>query len=334
LRGLGSGQNQSTKLVFVPLLVALVMAALALPRAVPPRELPLPHIDAAAVGKGIARDHALAEAARTRPLDADVRALGQAIRQFNAAQAGDDVVAATRYRSEIVTARHLADKAAGVQALLELRAVQMEDFLAEVARFERTGKRTAELDELGGTFLGAMMRVGWCRAKSGAVASLPSRDASGGPMVVLLNEDERRAAFKQTWNKVAGVGDQRELALSLDEQRSLYSFYLRHPHAPESQRTALAMARTQTKDAVTCASIEDGERVAALGWIVTKMKELAKIDPSYPLEYARGIALFHSHDFAGSAQAFRGWLEQHPNGPWTLRARNYLLASEAEGSLP
>jgi TolA-binding protein len=85
---------------------------------------------------------------------------------------------------------------------------------------------------------------------------------------------------------------------------------------------------------VTCARIDDGERVAALGWILTKMKELGKIDPTYPLDYARGIALFHSHDYAAAAIAFRGWLEQHPNGPWTLRARNYLLASEEEESLP
>jgi hypothetical protein len=133
---------------------------------------------------------------------------------------------------------------------------------------------------------------------------------------------------------MAGVSDRPELALSLDEQRSLYAFYLRHPHAPEAQRTALAMARSQTKDAATCARIEEGERLAAFGWTLTKMRELATIDPSYPLEYARGIALFHTHEYGPSAQAFRTWLEQHPDGPWTLRAQNYLLASEREGSQP
>jgi hypothetical protein len=164
LRALGSGQNRSTKLVFVPLLVALIMAALALPRAVPTREIPLPQIDAAAVTRELAGDHALAEAARTKALEANVRALGQVIRQFNAAQVHDDVNAATRYRAEIAGAVRLAEGAGGARGLLELRAVQTEDFLAEVSRFERTGARTPELDELGGTFLaawaGAVRRAG------------------------------------------------------------------------------------------------------------------------------------------------------------------------------
>jgi hypothetical protein len=335
MSGLGSSRNQGARLAFVPLLVALVMAALALPRAIPPRELPLPLVDAAAVARQIALDHRLAESARRRPLDATVRALGEAIRQFNAAEVRDDVASATRYRSEIGVALRGAEEASrdsqgasNFEPILELRAVQTEDFLTEVARFERTGVRSPELDQLAGTFLPAMIRVGWAREPGGGLATYPPK----GPLKIILDDEERRAAFKQTWDKVAGVSERPELVLSLDESRALYSFYLRHPHAPESQRSALGLARGQARDAETCARIDDGERVATFGWVLAKLKELSLLDPSYPLAYARGIALFHRHEYAASAEAFRTWLDQHPDGPWTLRAQNYLLAAERAGT--
>jgi hypothetical protein len=310
-------------LIFVPLVIAVLMGALAMPRAVPPREYPVPTIDAAVLAKETDEEHALAEDARAHPLGADVRALGGAIRQFNAAQVRDDATAATRYRAEIAMQVHLA-LVGGARPVLALRAVQTEDFLAEVTHFEQTGVRSVALDELGGTFLDAMARVGWVRGSPG----------DPRPRMVILDPAERRAAFKQTWNKVAGVTERREFALSLDDQRVLYAFYLKNPHAPESQRNALAMARTTTKDAATCQRIDEGERVATMGWAVTKMRELAAVDPSYPFDYARGIALFHAHDYAAAVQAFKGWVDKHPDGPWTLRARNYLLASEDAANTP
>jgi hypothetical protein len=38
------------------------------------------------------------------------------------------------------------------------------------------------------------------------------------------------------WGAFAGLGDRAELALTLDESRALYAFYLSHPHAPEGVR--------------------------------------------------------------------------------------------------
>jgi hypothetical protein len=38
--------------------------------------------------------------------------------------------------------------------------------------------------------------------------------------------------------------------------------------------------------------------------------------------------------FDASAQSFEAWLKDHPEGPWTLRARNHLKAAlDASGSL-
>jgi len=322
----GSSQNRTSALALVPLLATLMVGALVLPRPVAPRDFPLPNVDAAALEAVTQRDRSFAGLARRQPLDAKVRALGEAIRRFNAAEVTDEVGAATRLREQMPAALRLALEAGGPDALVELRALQLDEFLAEVARFERTGKATRELDELGGTFLPTLTRVGWCRNMDGSSATYPP--TPGHPLTVVLGEAERRAAFKQTWNKVAGAERVPQMALTLDEQRTLYGFYLTHAHAPESQHAALEMARSQTTNAATCANINDGERVAALAWVAAKMKELKAIDPSYPFDYARGIVLFHKHEYAGAALAFRAWLDAHPSGAWTLRAQNYLLASE------
>lgn len=323
------GKNRGRALALVPLLVALVLGLVVLPRPVPPRELPLPQIDAAALGETIAQDGQRAADARANPLHPDVRALGAALRAFNAAELGEDEGAISEARKKISQALPFAIKSAGPKGILALRAVQMEEFLRAVSRFESTGTRTADLDELGGTFVRTMMRIGWCRERTGEPAQWPPNHR---PVKVLLDDSQRRAAFKQTWNKVAGAEDLGELALSVDETRALYTFYFQHPHAPESTRLGLFGDRTQAKTPEACAQIDDRERVAAFGWLIPKMKELAAIDATYPLSYAQGIALYHRHDYGASAQAFRAWLEGHPDGPWTLRARNYLAAAEQAAS--
>ena len=203
--------------------------------------------------------------------------------------------------------------------------MQEEEFLAVVHRFESSAVQTPELDELGGTFVRSLMRVGWCREANGAIARWPPH---GQRLKVLLDEGERRAAFKVTWTKVVGLEARSEFALSLDENRALYRFYFSHPHAPESQEAALAAARLQSKNDETCAKIDDGERTAALYWLLAKLKDYEAVDPSYPFDYARGIALYHRREYGASADAFRAWLDAHPGGPWTLRAQNYLAAAE------
>ena len=323
--------SRGVTLAGVPFVTAVLVWAFAMPRAVAPMELPLPQVDGAALAEQVARDHGLAKDARLQPLPTQVRALGTAIRAFNAAEVRDEEPAVlSQRRSTLEGSVGPALERDGVGALVRLRAVQMDEFLAEVSRFERTGMRTQELDELGGTFVRSLMRVGWVHPVGGAVAVWPP---TGSAMLVILDDAERRAMFKLTWNKLVGLGARSELALSLDENRALYSFYLRHPHAPESQRMAMAAARRQAKDADTCARIDEGERVAALGWVMTKMKELSTFDPAYPLAYARGVALFHRHEYGPSAEQFRAWLGEHPEGAWTLRARNYLAAAAQAGNV-
>jgi hypothetical protein len=295
--------------------VAVVLAALLIPRKAIPDTVPLPDLDDRTITREIRADAERVERARRSPLSAEVRELGSAIRAFNTAEAQDEKdVVLTDARAAID--RALVDVARrGKEAeeeLLALRAVQMEEFLAEVKRFERTGSASAELDALGGTFIRRMRRVGWCEGNH-----------------VLLDDLERRAAFKSTWNNVVELTKDAGLALSNQETRALYTLYFRHPHATEPQRAALALARSQAKDAATCARIDDGERAAAQAWLIAKLAEYAALDPSYPVGIARGIAFYHRRQFADAAKTFSQWLEAHPDGPWTLRTRNYLRASMA-----
>jgi TolA-binding protein len=298
-------------LALVPVGVALVLAGFLLPRRVVPEDIPLPELDDRIISREVRADTERAARAHVVPLAADVRALGSAIRAFNTAEASDERdVVLTDARAAIDRARLDLIGHGRDSELLGLRAVQMTEFLTEVRRFEATGRRSSELDALAGTFIPRMRRVGWCDGNN-----------------VLLNDLERRAAFKATWNTLVVLDKDPAFALSDQENRALYRLYFAHPHASEPQRAALAIARSQARDAATCARIDDGERVAIQSWLVPKLAEYASLDPSYPIAIARGVVFYKRHQYGEAAHSFSQWLEQHPNGPWTLRARNYLKAS-------
>jgi len=297
-----------------------------IPRPVLPTEIPLPELDQQKLEVEAALEHERAQAARAQPLDANVRALGSAIRTFNALEIGDQTGTAglAEARTELDRLRVVALQVGGAPAVLRLRAVQMEDFLAEVHRFEHTGARSQELDELGGSFIRDMVRAGWARTADGRPSPWPP---NGQPVRVMLDGWARRTAFELTWAKVVGLDGETQFDPTLEQRRALYAFYLTHAHAPEPQRVALKHARFDAKSESDCQRLDEAERHAALGWLLAKMKELSAIDPGYPLGYARGIVLFQRHEYEAAAEAFRDWLSDHPDGPWSLRARNYLRTS-------
>jgi hypothetical protein len=298
-------------LALIPFCVALVLAALLLPRGAVPETVPLPQLDGRVIEREIRADAERAAKARRTPLPPDVRALGSAIRTFNTREAQDaQDIDISDARADIDRKRlRVVDKDLD-EELRALRAVQMEAFLGEVRRFERTGQVSPELEALGGTFVRRMRKVGWCVGHE-----------------LVLSDLERRAAYKATWNTLIEVDKKPAFALSTMETRALYSLYFKHPHAPEPQRAALALARAAAPDLETCARIDDGEHAGAEAWLLPKLNEYAAIDPSYPLAIARGVALYQRHQYADAAHSFGKWLEAHPDGPWTLRARNYLRAS-------
>jgi TolA-binding protein len=150
-----------------------------------------------------------------------------------------------------------------------------------------------------------------------------------------------RVMFKHMWNTFLGVegGDAAargaprrglpvdRLGPTLDEERALYAFYLSHPRVSRSSREALAAARRGARDDKDCKAIVGAERAARESWRLERIGQLAAVDPAYPADYARGIARFRRGEYAASADAFRKWLGDHPEGPFALRARSYLRAA-------
>lgn len=189
------------------------VALLAVPRSVPPTEVPVPFADPRRLGEVAAADDARARAAQDPPLDVDVRALGSLVRAFGRADATDDQDALASVRVQIGPAAAAA-RAQGEEALLGLRAFQLRAFVRAVRTWEATGEERQDLVELGGPFTRMVRKNGWCE---------------GSPTCVLrMDEAALRASFKRRWNEVTGLSGGR-LELSLEEARALYGFLLEHP---------------------------------------------------------------------------------------------------------
>lgn len=302
-------------LALVPVGVALLLAALMLPRAVAPVDFPLPEVDARALETVHARDDARAASALETPLPTSVRAFGEAIRAFNVAEARD--LPDTPWeilRSDVDRTRREAI-AAGVGPLLDLRAAQLKKFLDGLHEWAKTGEPSKEFEAVAGAFLRRTTAAGWVHERQ-----------------IALSDSELRVMYKLKWNAVAHFDGLAGLEPSLDEVRELYTFYILHPHAPEGTRAAIDAARKNAHTAADCEALAAGEAMAGEGWRLEKIDRLGHVDPDYPLDFARGVALYRSANYEGSARAFEAWLQKHPDGPWTLRARNHLRAALAEAT--
>jgi hypothetical protein len=309
----------AARLALIPVGVALLFGVLLLPRRAPPGDVPLPVADAKALARSAAIDDELAASARREPptpggpggpLPGPVRALGSALRQYHTLEV-------SRSLAELGAARHDVEvafgeaRASGDDALLRLRAVQLEGFLDEVRRFESTGVESEELEALAGNFVASLTAAGW--REEGRIVP---RDAA------------LRTMFKQMWNTLLGVEGQPAFEPTLDEERALYALYLSTPHPTPKMRAAIDAARRGAHETKTCEGVREAERAAVEQWRLERIARLEAIDPSYPAAYARGIASFRLGDYAGATVAFRGWLMAHPEGPYALRARAFLRESE------
>lgn len=303
-------------LALVPVGVALVLGVLLVPRRAEPEGVPVPLPDAVSLARTAAADHALAEKARHEPLSSAVRALGSAVRAFHTLEA-HDADAHDLYEARGAVDASLVDALrGGNEPLLELRALQLEGFLDEVHRFEASGDQSDELEALAGAFVRSMTLEGWVQGRH-----------------VMADDAALRGLFKNMWNGFLGPEVRAEFVPTLDEQRALYAFYLSHPHPSRGMRDAIDAARRGARDAKDCAALAQAERTAVASWRLEHIERLRAIDPSYPADYARGVASYGRGDYVGSARAFRAWLVAHPDGPLALRAKNYLRAAVAAESV-
>jgi hypothetical protein len=115
---------------------------------------------------------------------------------------------------------------------------------------------------------------------------------------------ELGTAFHVYWGEALGLG-RFPYAPTLNEWRVYYRFLLSRPLATGDDRRG------------------DVER--KLGYVAA----LARQDGEYPAHLARGVLLYQGGAFADSAAELTAHLRQHPDGPWALRAQNYLAACGA-----
>ena len=314
-RGTAGEFRSALTLATIPMCVGLTFGALLLPRRAAPDIVPLPVVDVHTLARTENADRELAAHARAVPLKGPVRALGSVLRAFHTLEArdGGERALGEARRGVDQALIDVLGPARGVEGeaeLLSLRALQLDEFLVEVRRFESTGEETEELRALAGTFIRTMRGEGWC---DGHALTVP--------------EDALRPMFKEMWNAFIGLDKRPAFALTLDEARALYAFTIGHPHPSKSMRQALEAARRGARDTRACEAIAEAERSATEAWRLERIARIGAIDPRYPTDFARGVADYRRADFVASAQAFRHWLGDHPDGPLRLRAENYLRAA-------
>jgi hypothetical protein len=302
----------AVRLALIPVGVAVLFGVLLLPRRSPAGDVPLPMADARALARAVAADHELAVSGRRDPLPGPVRALGSAIRTYHTLEAAQSLEALGPAR-HAVEAAFAEARASGDDALLRLRAIQLEGFLDELRAFESTGVESQELEALAGGFVPSLTAAGWCE----------------GHRLVPL-EPALRTMFKQMWNAFLDLEGKPAFEPTLDEQRALYALYLSSPHPSPRMRAAIDAARRGAHDAKTCEGVREAERGAIEQWRIERIARLEAIDPTYPAAFARGVASFRRADYLAASAAFRVWLTAHPDGPLSLRARAFLRAADDE----
>jgi hypothetical protein len=268
-------------------LVALIAAALAAPRATEPDalSLPLPTPDRAHL-------HALARAERERAVEArrhalsfTSRSVGEMLRRVGEAEGrANSNVSAAVADLRALARRALRDEGPG--GLLALRSVQSELFVSAARAWTNDGTPDGELRELGGDFAELATKSGWREGHA-----------------LALTDEELALLFRMRWSDLTGLGDKPPFATTLDEYRERYALLLRHPSGAD------ARVRLERQ----------------LGYVTA----LEKLDPDYPATFARGVLFYWAGAYDASAAAFRAHLATHPNGRWTLRAKNHLLAALA-----
>jgi hypothetical protein len=307
-------------LAVLPIGIAALVLLLMMPRATEPDAIPLPRVDRRALRAIAEAGDRRATAAEETRLPSDVLAIGSAIRGLQAAEErGADELERTQAQRQLdAAARDLTRRASLDEELLSLRALQTRRFLDVLSHWERTGDKTPEHLEIAGSFVRRSEEAGWVE---------PGRR-------LILDEHQRRVAFKTLWNALAGLEGRGPFALALDEQRALYSLYLERPHLADTHRVVLLAQRRDARTPEACARTNREEARLRELWRVEKIRKLGAIDPAYPAGYALGVGWYRAGRYDLSAEAFTRFLGAHPDGPYALRAKNHLKAAlAAHGAL-
>lgn len=297
-------------LASIPVGIALLLGLLMFPRAAAPTDVPLPDVDQRSLDAVVRADAARAKAARENRLSSDVLAVGSLIRSLNEAVHADSREETERLRIELDHAISMIPRAELAERMIALRSIQLDQFLVELTRFEETGTESQDLAGLAGAFVRRMRDAGWIDENR-----------------LVFDEFERRVVFKIAWNTVTGLDKADAMQPTLDELRVLYRLYLRSPHPTELQRLALVHERRSARTQADCDRYVLNAQRATEAWRGDKIRTLGEIDPTYPTQYALGVSFYLQGNYDAAIDSFRKWIDAHPDGRWSVRARNHLKAA-------
>lgn len=276
--------------------VAVSIAALGLllgaPRAVPPVELPVPIPRQRNLELTMAQHLARGAAMARRGPDARVE-------RFDQRRVGD-----------AVRAFGAADVARDQEALFGAK----REIVAAVQALRALPDGDEQLRELLGYQLSLFLReLGAWRARgvesaelrelAGSITQTITESAWLGPdRRLLLDTHVQAALFQKRFAEITGARD--VVGLNQDQHRALLAFLLVHP--PRL-----------------------GNPAAVAAYRARRVEEAAQVDDAFPVELARAMTRHQAGDTTGALEAYRRHFELHPDGPWTLRARNHLKALES-----
>lgn len=193
--------------------IAVLAALLAVPRATEPDILPLPRVDWRESDRAASSEIELAARAVREELPFEVRAVGEAFRRFGEANASQNTGLAADRLAEVRALARGARKKHGDDPLASLQALQTAMFLELLTRWEQDENVEAEIAELGGNFIAKATSSGWIEP----------------PRKLVFEPQERRVAFRVRWADVVGLRGSPSIAPTANDWRIYYRFLIRHP---------------------------------------------------------------------------------------------------------
>jgi hypothetical protein len=280
----------------VTVFVATVVTSVVVPRSASPHAVPQSSLsprDLQSTRVALGREATRAESG---DLAHGVRLLEARFRAVGRAEASGDGRLAARWAGELATTASSALLRDRTQ-VVALRTFLGLEFSRRYLRRLRSGRPDPELVELGSATLTEMVENDWLQRTEELP---PSAD------LVLFG------LFARRFNLM--VVPQAEPLVPLDAavERAVFAYLMTHPPPARLASNPLEQASTQVK------------------FVLAQIDGLSKLEPDYPALFAKGVVLFEAGQFEAAASAFDGHLQRHPDGPYRLRAVNFLKAAVEE----
>ncbi|MBK8939302.1 MAG: hypothetical protein IPM79_17170 [Polyangiaceae bacterium] len=276
--------------VLVVLIVATTAAVL-VPRSAVPEAVPLPRASSGEIRAARRANEQAAIAFATGGASEPVERIGATLRAIGRAEWDGDEAALARGMAELARGIARATAENDVDGLVLLRTYQAELFARAYCDYLRTGSVADDLIELGGAAVREFSDNGWLTPGSRVPAHVD----------LLLS-----ALYKRRFERLVAKGHP-ALAPHPVEERLLLGYLLEHP--PPDRL------------------LSEGAGTSATRFMLSRIDEISALDPSYPAAYARGVVLFKTKDYELAALSFDDFLHSSADGPYRLRAVNYLKAS-------